>query len=193
MSYKEAFALAEQVSAELTPLVAKLKCVGSLRRRRKRIGDIEFLAMPHFDVDLLGHQTPIIDPLRRAMTEMGTWIKGGERMMQVTDLFGNAGARLELYLVHPPASWGSLLAIRTGPAELGRYVMTVCREHGVKHKDGYARRLAGGELVPTETEEEFFALAKVDCLPPMLRDAQAKNLWEQRERNRPSIPARRRW
>lgn len=181
--WDDAAAIAEAVSAELTPLVKRIKCVGSVRRRKAECGDIEFLAEPHFDQDLLGGRTAITDPVERRLRELGTWVAGGTRHMRIVDVLGRTGLHLEVYLVHPPASWGSLLAIRTGPADLGRYVMTACRQHGFRHQNGYARRLDTGERVPTDTEAQFFALADVECLPPHRRDVQAEALWAQYQRN----------
>ena len=127
--------------------------------------------------DLFGGQTPVIEPVRDVMHQMGTWVKGGERMMQVTDLLGRPGLKLDVYLVHPPSAWGSQLAIRTGPAELGTYVVMACRKFDFRHDSGYAQRLDNGEPVPTDTEEQFFELAKVPCVPPVEREALAWRLW----------------
>jgi hypothetical protein len=127
--------------------------------------------------DLFGGQMPVLDPIRAVMRQLGTWVKGGDRMMQVTDLLGRPGLTLDLYLVHPPSAWGSQLAIRTGPAELGHYVVTACRRFGFRHDNGYAQRLYTGERVPTDTEDQFFALAQVPCVPPQERDELAVRLW----------------
>lgn len=177
LSYAEAYELGKEASAHLRPVLDRLKAVGSLRRKRDPVGDIEFLAVPKFQADLLGGEEPLIQPVRDALLEIGRWVKGRTRQMVITDLYGVTGARLELYLVHPPAAWGSLLAIRTGPGKLGRYVVTVCKRYGYEHKDGYAVRRDTGERVPTDTEEQFFALADVECVAPRKRDALADRLW----------------
>lgn len=191
MSFGDAYGLAEEVSERLGPTVDHLKAVGSLRRRRDTVGDIEFLARPHSTADLFGGATTVHLPeVREAMYGLGTWIKGGPRMMQVTDLLGRLGTRLELYLVHPggctckdcspwgPAAWGSMLAIRTGPEDLGKYCVSRMRERGFRHAHGHVRELDSGKIVATDIEEDFFRLAGVECLSPRLRDEQAAGLWE---------------
>lgn len=183
LPWDQAFEIARQVAAQLDPYVARLKCVGSVRRRRPTVGDIEFVAEPFIAGDLLGNEEPVLEHVRRAMEGMGRWVKGGPRMMQVTDLFDHGGLTLDLFLAYEPAAWGSIVAIRTGPADLGRYVVTVCRDHGFRHEDGYASVLDTGEVVPTDTEEQFFALAGVECVPASERDELAKKLWSER-RNR---------
>jgi len=51
--------------------------------------------------------------------------------------------------------------------------VTRCREFGIVHSHGHAIRWETREIVPTETEAQFFALAQVECLPPEERDALA--------------------
>ena len=173
--FEMAYATAKEVSERLSPTLEKLKAVGSLRRRRPSVGDLEFLAIPFFDEDLFGgHPKPCLDPVRLALRELGTWVKGGDRFMQVKDLLGRKGLSLDLYLVHPPAEWGSLEAIRTGPWELGLLCMMRLTKNGYKHVGGRVRK--NGITIPTPTEEEFFKLAGIECLPPNQRDAQTAQL-----------------
>lgn len=170
-----AYATAKEVSERLSPTLEKLKAVGSLCRRRPSVGDLEFLAIPFFDEDLFGgNPKPILDPVRLALHELGTWVKGGDRFMQVSDVLGTEGLSLDLYLVHPPAEWGSLEAIRTGPRLLGLLCMMRLAQNGYTHQGG--RVLKGGKTIPTATEEDFFKLAGIACLPPNQRDAQAAQL-----------------
>ena len=176
MPYGKALRLARDASEWLRPVVQRLEIAGSLRRRREQVRDIEFVAEPHFNGDLFGGESPLVKPIRAVLHEMGTWVKGGERMMQVTDLFGHEGVKLELYLVHPPAQWGSILAIRTGPYQLGEHCMSAMWPRGYQHRRGHAVRIDTAELVPTPEEADFFRLAGVPCLPPPLREAQARQL-----------------
>ena len=175
LPWDEAYALAEAAANQLRPHVVRLKAVGSLRRRRPEVGDIEFLAEPFMEPsDLFGSLAPDVAPVRKVLEQLGTWVKGGERQMQITDLDGREGLKLELYLVHPPAQWGSLLAIRTGPWELGRHAVTLMRQRGLRHEDG--RVLKGRELVPTPTEQDFFAAAGLPLIEPHLRDEFAQQV-----------------
>ncbi len=191
LTFEDAYGLAEKVSILLGPTVEVLKVVGSLRRRRTTIGDLEFLARPPSSQDLFEEGPSIVhtEYVRAVMEGIGTWIKGGPRMMQITDLLGREGVHLELYLVHPPAcackdcrpwgpaAWGSMLAIRTGPEELSKYCVTVMRERGFYHDRGQVRNAKTREIVPTETEEVFFELAGVEFVPPSRREALAARLW----------------
>lgn len=171
--FDEAFTLAKKVAAELRPVVVRSKAVGSLRRRKPHVSDIEFVVEPKMvPSDLFGNKTPRVEPVRKVLQEIGTWIKGGERYMAVTDLYGADGVRLDVFLVSPPAQWGSQVAIRTGPADLGKHCMVKLKENGMRHTDGHVEKV-GGELVPTPDEKDFFRLAGVKYVPPARRDSLA--------------------
>src|SRR5689334_22391530 len=86
LPWEKAVLIAETVSKRLRPYVARVKCVGSIRRHRPEVGDIEFLVEPHHDEDLLGGKLPILGHVRRELLEMGEWVKGADRMMQITNL-----------------------------------------------------------------------------------------------------------
>jgi hypothetical protein len=102
---------------------------------------------------------------------MGEWVSGKDRNLRIRHVLGVEGLKLDLYLAHPPAAWGSTLAIRTGPWQLGKYVVTKMQDYGYRHVDGHAETIDGGVVVPTDTEEQFFALAQVRCVPPRERQA----------------------
>lgn len=164
-------------SVELKPLKGKRALAGSVRRRRPKVSDIEIVLEPRMvEVHLFGATAPDVGAIRRELEMLGVWAKGGERYMQITDLLGRAGAKLDAFLVHPPAQWGSILAIRTGPAPLGQHCVTEMRGRGYHHVAGRVVKLSTGETVPTPDEEEFFELAGVPCVAPELRDEQALEL-----------------
>lgn len=176
--FEEAFEIASEAVEVLKPTVEKLKAVGSLRRQRETVGDLEFLAIPFFDEDLFGGSpTPILDPLERALRSLGAWKKGGSRHMQITDLMGHQHLQLDLFIVHPPAEWGSLLAIRTGPAALGILSMMGLNKRGFSHLRGGVYKK--NTLHPTPTEEEFFKLAGIEYVLPFQRDELAERLKKQ--------------
>ena len=171
LPWGEAYGLAEQAAKLLLPHVVRLKAVGNLRRRRPYVGDLEFLAESRMEPsDLFGSLAPDVAPIRKVFEELGTWVKGGERMMQITNFYGLPGLKLEVYLCWKPASWGALLGIRTGPWELGRHVMTAIKGRGYGHAAGHAFSLDTREPVATPDEAEWFGLAGLPLIAPNLRD-----------------------
>lgn len=168
--WEDAYALAADVAEDLAPVVVRSKAVGSLRRRSRSVGDLEFLVEPRMiDADLFGGKKAHVEPIRAVAEKVGTVVKGGDRMIQVTNLYGAPDVTLDLYIVRPPANWYCLLAIRTGPWELGKHAVTLLRDHGLRHEGGRILRRDGSEY-PVESEVDFFEAAGLPFLPPHLRD-----------------------
>lgn len=173
LPWTQAATIAEQLVRELEPVAMRVKTVGSVRRRRPEVGDIEILIEPRMiTVDLFGTMGPDLEPIRaiaRRWRSDGVLSKDGDRYIQV---FLESGLGVDLFLCWPPAQWGSLLAIRTGPADLGKHAVTLMIERGLRHREGHVVDLAGA-IIPTPTENDFFAAAGLRCIAPRLRDTPA--------------------
>jgi len=137
--------------AELAPYVERSKIVGSLRRLGPRpaegitVGDVEILAEPKLrsDGDLFSPEdVPELEPIRRLLRRKGELKKAGDRFVQVlVGMAPRGGAEdnripVDLFLCHPPADWGVLEAIRTGPAHFSRHCVTELRRKGWRCVDG---------------------------------------------------------
>lgn len=167
--------LAGHLVKRISPYLKRVEIAGSIRRQCSTVGDIEIVAVPYMNGDLFaGQDTPILDPVRVALSKIGTIKKGGDRYIRVH--LTKTDQHADIFIVWPPAQWGSIYAIRTGPASLGRYVVTRCRENGIAHTKGHAVEIETGRVIPTPTEEDFFGLAGVDCVAPERRDTLAKQL-----------------
>lgn len=183
LRWAEARGLAEVVYTRISPLVVRMMAVGSLRRKCLYVGDVEFIAEPRLVVaDLFGAKVPDTEPVKAALRELGTWVQGADRAMRITDVLGRPGMKVELYLVHPPANWFAQLAIRTGPWEFGREAMTRLQERGYAHRDGHVVNGKTGEAIDTTSEEQWFGLAGLPCLPPQDRDDFAHQVEQGRAR-----------
>lgn len=185
---EEARKRARRLQHELRSVTIRCLIVGSVRRRRDTVGDLELLVEPKKQgATLFGDPgAPDLDAVRDVVHRWGDVKKDGDRMQQVVL---PDGVQAEVYLVHPPASWGTLQAIRTGPAELGRRAVTRLRERGRRSLDGAVwEKLDADEGMPdtgrvfvdddgarwrrveTPTEQEFFHLAGLELVPPWKRD-----------------------
>lgn len=173
----EALEVAEGVRRALAPRLRAIELAGSLRRGSEAVGDIEFVATPLYRADLFEEAgAPSLQPVREKMRELGTWVRGGDRMMQVGGVLGRPGLKLELYLVLPPAQWGSILAIRTGPKELGQACVSRMIDRKLRHRAGRVIHAPTGKEIPTPEERDFFALAEVPFLPPHEREDLARRI-----------------
>lgn len=120
-TWSDAFGIADPITGELEEICEKVSLAGSLRRFRTEVGDIEIVVEPLYDKDLYGNQltTGVID--RYDFRKFGKVVKDGPRYKKI-EL--PQGISLDLFIVRPPAMWPVIMAIRTGPAEFSRILVT---------------------------------------------------------------------
>jgi DNA polymerase/3'-5' exonuclease PolX len=174
---------ATEVVDLLRPACERIEIAGSLRRGKADVKDIELLAVPVLEsrtVDLFGTQeyTAPLDALCDRLVSVGILEyrldKLGRRAWGAR--FKRAlyqGVALDLFVCRPPAQWGVLLAIRTGPAEFSHRLVTQQRFGGLlpnywSVKDG-ALHDADGALVETHEERDLFAAIGVEYVEPGAR------------------------
>lgn len=180
LTLAQAEPIAEYLISILAPVCERVEVVGSLRRRRIHIHDIELLLIPNWgkgeQVGLFPEDAPTINlalELLNQMVERGdmskrlnsrgipTW---GPRM-QYAQL---GSVPIDIFQVPDPQCWGVLQAIRTGPAEFSRSLVTHRRFGGKLPNDHYVRDgrvWAGNELLSTPTEDDFFRLCGYESAP----------------------------
>lgn len=181
-------AWAETVANELIeilkPACVRIVWAGSIRRRRETVKDIEIVAIPATVAvtDLFGqpggHSLNKLDELlERLLADRtleryrngdahGAW---GPRFKKI--LF--QGFPVDLFTVLPPAQFGLIYLIRTGPAGFSHRLVTHRRQGGLLPewltvRDG-ALRGKDGSSVETPEEEDVFQLLKIPYLPPEKR------------------------
>lgn len=179
-------AQAEQLAAELAiylqPSCERIQIAGSIRRRREDVKDIEIVAVPKLwpIKNLLGDQVGETDALELTChqlvdtgvlsrrTDSPAWGPRYKRLVFQS-------VPVDLFIVTPPAQWGVILAIRTGPGEFSKALVTKRRFGGLlpdKYKvaDGAIRYNLSEMIVPNvETEEELFRLLGLPWLEPEQR------------------------
>lgn len=196
---------ARKLAEVVRPACERVEIVGSVRREREQVGDLELLVEPTMKVqqaDLFAGEKvadtqAVVDALRED-DRSRTVVKGGSRYVQMR-LGGRFGRddrpTLDIFFCHPPASWGALLTIRTGPADLGRILVTRLRAKGWRNHQGAvwapAHEFERGGYDPedvvdledgtyvrcsTPTEEDYFEACGVQYVPPERRDELAREL-----------------
>jgi len=152
----------------LGPLTERAEIAGSIRRLKPQVKDIEIVAVPALvSVGLFGELGLAVAEIQESAAAWGRRKKGGERYIQVEDVLGS-GITLDLFLVHPPAEWGPIFAIRTGPAAYSEMLVTNIKGRGWRCTEG---RVVDdiGRHVPCPTEEDFFRAARVGWISPERR------------------------
>ena len=174
MEIQQACELAGQWVEILRPYCERIEIAGSVRRCKPEVKDIEIVAAPRLEenLHLWGTKTInlLLDALDRGVLG-GQKIKGGERYQQ---FLMPAGINLDLFMVLPPAQWGILFAIRTGPADFSHWIVTTRRYGGAlpsycKVEDG--QLLSGGQAIPMPEEIDFLNFLGLGWIEPCKREA----------------------
>ena len=179
---------ADELIAMLRPYCLRVEVAGSIRRGKARVKDIELLCEPIVDVlavDLWG--TPVAERVRlyeflEAQRRVGVLEPRldrngrpaiGERYQRLV----YRGVALDLFICRPPAQFGLLYVIRTGPGEFSHRLVTQRRFGGLL-PDGWhvrdgALHDAHGNVVETPDEWDVFRVLGLDWIPPHERRGRA--------------------
>jgi DNA polymerase/3'-5' exonuclease PolX len=193
-------AVAQRIADELVDLLGdaceRLVVAGSVRRGRPEVGDVELVSVPRTAerleaVDLFGSRAVLVDLLTDRCRELlAAGVLAHRPDKNGRPSFGERAKRLsyrgvavDLFSVIPPAQWGVILLIRTGPAEFGR--LLVLRQsdggwlpRGFFFRDGQLWRLPPpfdasahqrAVPVPTPGEGDVFAALGYRWVAPELR------------------------
>ena len=193
MKLEEAEKYAKQVTDAISSLCEKTLVVGSVRRRRPEVNDIDVVAIP----DYSDYRIP--DPLHNTtqITRMKpdeTWkknilkvvfeklhasvVKAGPELITVTlphqagssIPFGvrYANVQVDIYRA-TPKTWGVLTLIRTGSKEHNIKLCSRAKGMGLmlSAKDGVVYE---GRVIASETEEDIFKALGMDYVPPEKRE-----------------------
>lgn len=192
LSLREGQDAARALRQALRGAVSRAVVVGSVRRGLDEVGDVELLVEPArqtgtlFDERGGAYDVEAVQAAFARHVGRGRVTKRGTRMLQGVTADGE---KLELWVCRPPATWGTLMAIRTGPADLGKEAVTRIRDRGWRVKGGAvwqpttegnpgAVELSGEDgwwaKRPTPTEAEFFGFAGMPLVPAARRDDLAR-------------------
>lgn len=178
MLYEHAYKLARDLANDLAPACERIEIVGGLRRRKPDVHDLELLAIPKVyptALNLFGEASEEYIPLDdylADLVEMGRLklgAKNGRRFKQFKVLPDRIFC--DLFIVLPPAQWGVIKAIRTGPAHYSHWLVTRQERGGalpnhLRVKDGAIRPLYGDLVIETPTEESFFEVLGIPMPDP---------------------------
>lgn len=183
--------LADAIAKELRHVCSRVEIAGSIRRKKPMVKDIEILARPILmpgQTDLFGtviSELNLLDEYVADKLQHGVW---GQRL----DVNGRAavGARykrlvlntgflpgigIDLFSVLPPAQWGVIQMIRTGPAAFSQRIVTHVSAGGwlpddLRVKDGAIWRTTSAgaliEIIPTPDEAAVFAVLDRPWITP---------------------------
>lgn len=168
--------IADELVDQLRSSCVQIEIAGSIRRRSPWVHDIEIVAEPWVELrpNLFGETLLPYSRLDDALDDLQDELvlrsfpgaKHGDRFKQFA--VAPLGIKLDLFVVRPPAQWGSILAIRTGPAHYAHWLVTPRKSGGampsyLRQRDGAI--WDGDQLIPTPTEGSYFATLGIDPVP----------------------------
>lgn len=172
--------------AELFDGCADLWCIaGSVRRRKPEVGDIEHVVIPKMGerdgggmfgekvaVNLLWERLDMLvesGALSKHVYEtvVGRQTRWGDKYRGV-DFRGFTN---EIFTADAK-NYGSILLIRTGPAEFSQAFVDRFLRGGLYRQDkGYLKHVRSGNVVPIPDEESYFRMAGLPFVAPEKRTA----------------------
>lgn len=187
---------ADRVAGLLELECERIELAGSLRRGKAAVHDVELVAVPRFGPlptgDIWGSTEPtdlleirIAGLLGEAEASGLTlrWVEvhrsGGPVELQTRNgraykALSYAGVPVDLFIVRPPATWGVLFALRTGPGRWNTELVTRCQDVSRRVREGRVEAWQGatGRWEPLDTPEErdFFRAIGQPWVEPADRD-----------------------
>lgn len=155
MNHHDAFVICEDLKQAVTPACEKVLVVGSVRRGRQDVHDLELLCLPkegHPAPEFGNRELMFATHLDRVFYDLEKAhklrkIQGGPKAKRFAVNLPHYGLtqylnefHAEFYIITPPAQWGVGAVIRTGPARDSDHFSKYCvtrRSFGGALPDGY--------------------------------------------------------
>jgi DNA polymerase/3'-5' exonuclease PolX len=164
---KRATAVAAHVQALLRPLCSRIAIAGSVRRLSQHPHDVELV------LQIAPGQDLAFDFLLAGLAADGTLapdpdhIRDGPRYKR---RLYRKQMPVDLFIVRPPAEWGLILFIRTGPAHFVKAAVTRWTAISRGHSRDGALYDGSGIHHPTPDERAVFNALRLPEIEPRLRD-----------------------
>jgi DNA polymerase/3'-5' exonuclease PolX len=168
----------------LTPHCERVVVVGSIRRRRPEVGDVDLIAIPKWipQRDLFGRVTAEINPAAEALTLRGAergWsitVNGEETFRAVSGSSKAGYVQCDVWWTRA-AYWPSVLVCRTGPVAHNIACADIAKGLGLHWRANFGlERVEGGKLglTPLVEEEDFYRALRLPWIAPEARDEWAR-------------------
>ncbi len=176
----ESLKLSRSLVSQLEDACERIVVAGSIRRLRPVTDDIDLVCEPImrprkgrlFDDEMESlldlRVQHLIESSHGNLRYLDPTRQGGAKLKRLR----YRGVPVELWIVTPPASWGAILTIRTGPADFAKLLVTSRQKGGAKPDQLRQDKGAlwdGDTRVPTDLEAEYFRALGVPHWPPQER------------------------
>lgn len=154
MELEKAKVIAQTVVKAIKPYCTKVEVVGSIRRQKATVNDIDLVAIPRdrWNLDL-------------ALMRMGNYKMSGNKIARI-DM---DGTQVDVYFAHE-STWATLLLIRTGSKENNICLATLAKKKGwhlAASGDGLFNEK--GQRIAGDSEESIYEALGVPWQEPWER------------------------
>jgi len=161
MRLEEATTIAEKVKETLSPYCEKIEIAGSIRRGKPVVHDIDMVLIERPSAWLL---------LNSLIASIGTITQGGDKIKSLWHGDKKSGIAIDIYFA-TPATWATLLLIRTGSKENNIRLASIAKRQGWHLKaNGDGLFNERGERIAGETEESIYRALGIPYQEPKQRD-----------------------
>lgn len=169
LPHNEVLPIAELIRKELEPHCVRIEILGSLRRGKEMVGDVELLAIPKGV-----HQLSLFDNSRTSIAVNKElidvfkkyWVfKGGlEKEGRMVQFIGPADVPFDLFIAGHE-NFGYQKVIRTGPFEHNvGFVIPLLKQNGFVLREAHIWK--DGSIIPIPEEEDLYNLIGMKVIPP---------------------------
>lgn len=176
MYLTDAEVYASEVCLALEPHCDKIAVVGSVRRRKQRVHDIEVVCVPKRHTDLFGQVVGVSEDFIRVVNQWEA-VKGEpsgrytRRRLPLLDGF-NASPECDIFMADFD-NFGWIMALRTGSSEFNQsFWIQKLRAAGIMSIGGYLRKMSDSSLVKVPDEDTLFRLIGCDYIRPEERSGE---------------------
>lgn len=181
----QAQAVAEELLSLLSPHCHRIAVVGSVRRQKPHVSDVELLFVPILQQapdpeDLFSTLTTqsktdlaIQELIARKILSPRLSALGRPTLGPLNKLTTHvaSGIPVDLFATPSPDCWFSLLVCRTGPASLNARIATAALNRGYRwspYSPGF-HSLTSSQVHPVSSEQDLFSFVHLPFLPPEQR------------------------
>ncbi len=141
-----------------SPYVERVEVVGSFRRMRETVGDIDLLVVSD-------HPRKVMDLFVKLPGVSGVQVKGEKK----TTVYLEIGIDCDLR-VFPEESFGSAMLYFTGSKAHNIRLRKIAQDKGYKLNEYGLYERISGKLIASRTEEEIYSVLGLSYIPPEMRE-----------------------
>ena len=167
MKIQEARTIAQRVKEKLSPHCARIEIAGSIRRQKPIVHDIDIVLIEKPEAALI---------INAVLSSIGSIEMNGSKIKRLWYGDKATGLSIDIYLA-TPATWATLLLIRTGSKENNIRLCSLARRLGLQLKangDGLFNQ--SGQRLAGDTEQSIYEVLGIPYQEPSEREV--KRAWQ---------------